>query len=113
MRILLIASMEYPEPRYVREWVERLPADSVLVTRAKSSSEKVAVEFAQSRGMDVVIMKCIRTNGKSSRNRNKALISSSEKALFFCDGSENEDRLMKMASSRMKFLRIGPDGHLL
>lgn len=112
MKILLIASMEYPEPQYVRNWIERLPTDSVLVTRAKSSSEKIAVETAQSRGISVVVMKCIRTSGKSSRDRNKALISSSEKAIFFCDGLECEKRLMDMASLHMKLLRIGPDGHI-
>ena len=88
MRVAIVGSRDYPDLIKVREYVDSLPDDTVIITGGARGVDSEAESAARSRGLSVVIHEAEwnRHGKKAGPIRNTEVVNDCDKLVAFWDG---------------------------
>lgn len=114
MRIAIVGSRDYPDPDHIIEYVDGLPAGTVVVSGAARGVDRIAAAAARTRGLEVVEYPADwQTYGKrAGMLRNSDIVDNADWVVAFWDGqSKGTKHTIQLAQSACKLAAIvTPDG---
>jgi hypothetical protein len=113
VRVAIVGSRDYPNLDEVRDYVDSLPIDTVIITGGARGVDKAAELAARARGMEVVIHGAEwNKHGKSAGMiRNTEIVNDCDKLVAFWDeqtpGTKNSISKAAKAGKLEKVFRCG------
>lgn len=114
-RLAIVGSRDFPKPELVKQFVERLQRDTVVVSGGARGVDSVAVEAARQRGLATEVFEADwdRLGKRAGIERNARMIDTVHGLVAFWDGkSRGTQHAIQCAKSRGLWLRVYViDGH--